>query len=77
MGRGDAKLSALIGSWVGIKGLLIAIWLAFVSAGIFVILGLLLKKIKRNEKIPFGVFLSFSGLIVWYFGNEIFLKFIF
>ena len=77
MGRGDAKLSALIGAWVGIKGLLIAIWLAFVSAGIFVILGLLLKKIKRNEKIPFGVFLSFSGLIVWYFGNEIFLKLIF
>ncbi|MDC3119008.1 prepilin peptidase [Prochlorococcus sp. AH-716-K03] len=77
MGGGDAKLSALIGSWVGIKGLLITIWLAFVSAGIFVILGLLLKKIKRNERIPFGVFLSFSGLIVWYFGNEIFLKLIF
>ena len=77
MGRGDAKLSALIGAWVGIKGLLIAIWLAFVSAGIFVILGLILKKIKRNERIPFGVFLSFSGLIVWYFGNEVFLKLIF
>jgi len=77
LGGGDAKLSAMMGSWLGIQGLFISIWLAFVSAGIFVILGLILKKIKRNEKIPFGVFLAFSGLLVWYFGNQIFLKIIF
>ena len=77
IGGGDAKLSALIGSWLGIQGLFISIWLAFISAGIFVTLGLILKKIKRNQKIPFGVFFAFSGLIVWYFGNNIFLKIIF
>ena len=77
IGGGDAKLSALIGSWLGIQGLFISIWFAFISAGIFVILGLILKKIKRNQKIPFGVFLAFSGALVWYFGNEIFLKIIF
>ena len=77
IGGGDAKFSAMIGSWLGIQGLFISIWLAFISAGIFVILGLILKKIKRNQKIPFGVFLAFSGLIVWYFGNQIFLKIIF
>ena len=77
MGNGDAKLSALIGAWLGIKGLLISIWLSFFSAGIFVALGLILKKIKRNQKIPFGIFLAFSGLIVWFFGNEIFLTVIF
>ena len=73
IGGGDAKLSALIGSWLGIQGLFISIWFAFISAGIFVILGLIFKKIKRNQKIPFGVFLALSGLLVWYFGNEIFL----
>ena len=77
IGGGDAKLSAFIGSWLGIQGLFITIWLAFISAGIFVVLGLILKKIKRNQKIPFGVFLAFSGLFVWYFGNQIFLKVIF
>ena len=77
IGGGDAKLSALIGSWLGIQGLFISIWFAFISAGIFVILGLILKKIKRNQKIPFGVFLAFSGALVWFFGNEIFLKIIF
>ena len=77
IGGGDAKLSAMIGSWLGIKGLFISIWFAFISAGIFVILGLIFKKIKRNQKIPFGIFLALSGLLVWYFGNEIFLDIFF
>ena len=74
IGGGDAKLSAMIGSWLGIQGLLISIWFAFISAGIFVIIGFIFKKIKKNQKIPFGVFLALSGLLVWYFGNEIFLE---
>ena len=77
MGGGDAKLSALLGSWLGIQGLFIAIWLAFFSASIFVIFGLILKKIKRKQKIPFGAFLSLSGLIVWQFGNQVFIRLIF
>ncbi len=74
IGGGDAKLSAMIGSWLGIQGLFITIWFAFISAGIFVILGFIFKKIKSNQKIPFGVFLASSALLVWYFGNEIFLE---
>ena len=70
MGEGDAKLSALMGSWLGIKGLFISIWLGFQLAGFFVILGLIFKRIKRNQKIPFGLFLASSSLIVWHFGNE-------
>ena len=77
IGGGDAKLAALIGSWLGIEGFFISIWLAFVSAGVFVIFGIILKKIKRNQKIPFGVFLALSGLLVWHFGNQIFLDLFF
>ena len=77
MGGGDAKLSALLGSWLGIQGLFITIWMAFFSASIFVIFGLILKKIKRQQKIPFGAFLSLSGLIVWQFGNQVFMRLIF
>ena len=77
MGGGDAKLSALLGSWLGIQGLFITIWLAFLSASIFVIFGLIFKKVKRNQKIPFGAFLSLSGLIVWQFGHQVFMRLIF
>tara|TARA_B100001250_G_scaffold307532_2_gene269360 strand:- start:743 stop:1555 length:813 start_codon:yes stop_codon:yes gene_type:complete len=70
MGKGDAKLAALIGSWLGLKGLLISIWLAFFFAGILGIIGLTFRKIKKDQKIPFGSFLSLAGLFVWYFGND-------
>ena len=76
MGGGDAKLSSLIGSWLGIKGLFISIWLAFQMAGLFVLIGLILRKIKRNQKVPFGVFLASSTLLVWYFGNDQIIRFI-
>ena len=77
LGQGDEKLFALLGSFLGIKGLLITFWLSFNSAGIFVIIGLLFKKLKRDQQIPLGIFLSFSGLAVWHFGNPLFLNFIF
>ena len=70
LGGGDAKLAALLGAWLGIKGLLITIWFSFNTAGIFIIIGLIFKKITLNQKIPFGVFLVTSGLLVWHFGNE-------
>ena len=69
MGKGDAKLAALIGSWLGFKGLFISIWLSFNFAGLFSIIGLITRKLKKDQKIPFGSFLSLSGLCVWYFGN--------
>ena len=77
LGEGDEKLVALLGSFLGIQGLLITIWLTFNSAGIFVLLGLLFKKLRRNQKIPLGIFLTISGLTVWYFGNPLLLDFIF
>ncbi len=77
LGKGDEKLVALLGSFLGIQGILITIWLTFNSAGIILLVGLLFKKIKRNQKVPLGVFLTSSGLMVWHFGNQFFLKFIF
>ena len=70
MGKGDAKLSALLGAWLGIKGLFLAIWLSFYMGGVFVIIGLISKKLKRRQKIPFGAFLSLSGILVWFLGND-------
>tara|TARA_B100000212_G_scaffold341542_1_gene325032 strand:+ start:537 stop:1343 length:807 start_codon:yes stop_codon:yes gene_type:complete len=75
LGGGDAKLAALLGSWLGVKGLLISIWLSFNTAGVFVIIGLTLNKINKNQKIPFGIFLVSSGLFVWHFGNNFIFRF--
>jgi len=76
LGNGDSKLAAMIGAWLGVKGLLITIWLAFNTAGLFVICGLVLKKLDRAQKIPFGIFLCLNGYLVWTLGNEFFIKYL-
>ena len=74
LGNGDSKLAAMIGAWLGVKGILITILLAFYTAGIFVICGLAFKKLDRKQKIPFGIFLCLSAILVWIVGNDIFIK---
>ena len=74
LGGGDSKLVAMLGAWLGVKGMLITIWLAFYTAGIFVICGLILKKLDRHKKIPFGIFLSLSAFLVWIMGNDMFIN---
>ena len=70
LGHGDSMLSALIGSWLGIKGLGLSWVLAFLIAGIFALLGLLSKKLKRGDPMPLGPFLSLGCFLIWIFGNE-------
>ena len=77
MGLGDAKLAGMIGFWIGFPGVIITIWLSFIISGLFVILGLASKRIKKGQLIPFGPFLSLTGFLIWLYGEDIFLKIIF
>ncbi|OUL43829.1 prepilin peptidase, partial [Prochlorococcus sp. HOT_208_60] len=63
--------------WIGFPGVIIAIWFSFIISGLFVILGLASKRIKKGQLIPFGPFLSLTGFLIWLFGEDIFLKIIF
>ena len=71
MGIGDAKIAALLGVWLGIKGLGLSVWLSFFISGIIVGVGLILKVIKPGQLIPFGSFLSISGILVWILGDKL------
>ena len=77
MGMGDAKLAAMLGIWLGFPGVLISIWISFLIAGVFVILGLFFKKICKGQLIPFGPFLSISGFLTWIYSDDVFLNIIF
>ncbi len=70
LGKGDAKLSALIGFWLGLNGLALTLYLSFVFSGLLVIVGLLFNRIKLGNYIPFGPFLSLCCFLVWTLGNE-------
>ncbi|HEY8891444.1 MAG TPA: A24 family peptidase [Clostridium sp.] len=69
LGGGDIKLMFALGIFLGAKGILVALFLAFIIASIISILLLLFKIKKRKDYIPFGPFLALGSFIAFHFSN--------
>jgi leader peptidase (prepilin peptidase)/N-methyltransferase len=67
LGGGDIKLMFALGMFLGGKGVLVAILLAFTIASFISVLLLILKIKKRKDYIPFGPFLSIGTYIAFHF----------
>jgi prepilin signal peptidase PulO-like enzyme (type II secretory pathway) len=73
MGFGDLPYAAMIGAFVGLKGLVVALAAAVVFG---VIIGLIARSAGRNQRgqpIPFGPFLALGALVGLFFGPQLFL----
>jgi leader peptidase (prepilin peptidase)/N-methyltransferase len=73
MGFGDLPYAAMIGAFVGLKGLVVALAAAVVFG---VIIGLIARSAGRNQRgqpIPFGPFLALGALAGLFFGPQLFL----
>jgi len=70
LGQGDSKLVSMISLWLGPLGILLSVGISYVFAAIFVILGLSMNFLRRNQFIPFAPFLAIGALLVWFFGND-------
>src|SRR5439155_27010611 len=68
MGGGDIKMMAMVGAFVGWKGVLLTVFAASVF-GSLVYVPLLLRHKKRH--IPFGVFLAMGAAVVFVFRDTI------
>ncbi len=71
IGMGDAKLLVTIGFYMGLANFLITFFFIGLFSGFFVIIGLIAKKIKFGDTIPFGPFIAISALIVKLFFNGV------
>jgi leader peptidase (prepilin peptidase) / N-methyltransferase len=69
LGLGDAKLAALLGAWLGPRGLLIALALAVLSGALLGICGRLSGRLRPHQPFPFGPFLALGALLVWMQGH--------
>ncbi|MBN2534019.1 MAG: prepilin peptidase [Spirochaetales bacterium] len=63
IGRGDAKLSALIATGLGLVGWVIALFWASFTGLITGVILIKMKKLKIKEEIPFAPFLAAGGVI--------------
>lgn len=71
MGWGDVKLAGFMGLFLGIKMVIVAFYVAFIT-GAFVGLALMIsKKANRKTLVPFGPFLIFGTLLAWFWGSQI------
>ena len=71
MGGGDGKLAAMLGAWLGWRGLLLSSFLACVM-GAFVGGGAIsLGVIRRRQPMPFGPFLALGAGIAVFWGESL------
>ena len=71
MGGGDIKLLAMIGAFIGWKGVLLTIFLSSLIGTLANIPGMLLSKKFFNYKLPFGPFIAVAAIIDVFFGEAI------
>lgn len=73
MGGGDIKLSFLLGLFLGFPGILVSLYLAFLTGAIIsIILILWKKKTSLKDTLPFGPFLISGTIISFFFGSLIY-----
>ena len=71
MGGGDAKLAALLGAWLGWRGLLLSLFLAALSGTVAGLAGIASGRLRRQQPIPFGPFLALGAGISLFLGNTL------
>lgn len=64
MGQGDAEIAGICGLFIGIKGILVSLFIAIVLGGIVASIILVLKLKDRKSEIAFGPYIAI-GAVIW------------
>jgi len=73
MGWGDIKMMPLLGAFLGVNKLVIAVFLSSFIGSILGILLMLIKKKGMQDPIPFGTLLAMGSFIAVFWGTQILL----
>jgi leader peptidase (prepilin peptidase)/N-methyltransferase len=71
MGGGDIKLAAMMGAFLGLSGLVVAIYVALLAGSLVGIALLVLRRAKVGTAIPFGPFLALGGVTAVFFADRV------
>lgn len=71
MGLGDVKMLALIGAFLGWRGVLVALFFSALSGAVIGLALMAWRGLKMKSKLPFGAFLALGGLIALFAGDRI------
>jgi prepilin signal peptidase PulO-like enzyme (type II secretory pathway) len=71
IGGGDVRIGVMMGCWLGFKGVLVALFIAYVTGALFGLILLSLRKKEMSSAIPFGTFLSVATFLTIFWGREL------
>lgn len=71
MGDGDADIAGICGLFIGIKGILVALFLSIILGGLVASTALILKLKDRKSEIAFGPYIAIGTLIWMMIGEKI------
>ena len=69
MGEGDIDIALICGLFLGIKGVIVTLFIAIILGGIVGAIILILKLKDRKAEIAFGPYLAIGGIISCLYGN--------
>lgn len=71
MGQGDAEIAGICGLFIGIKGILVALFIAIVLGGLVAAIILLFKLKDRKTEIAFGPYIAIGTIIYILIGKKL------
>ena len=71
MGFGDVKLAGVLGVWVGLRGLPVALMAAVVLGGLVALALLVFGRRRRKDAIPFAPFLAVGAMMALLWGETL------
>ena len=71
MGAGDVKLIAMIGFFVGLRGVAVVMMAAFLCGALVGIAYMLAGRLTRKDALPFAPYLAFGALVQVFWGEQI------
>ncbi len=71
MGGGDIKMMAFVGAFLGVKGVLLTIFVGSLFGSFYGLYLMLFKNAHRKTAIPYGPFLALGAFIIALYGDEL------
>lgn len=70
MGWGDIKLAVALGCWLGVAGMLVCFYIAFISGGLCGFMIWRKRGTVKNVLVPFGPFLALGAMVAFVAGSS-------
>jgi len=71
VGSGDIRLGALLGAYLGLPVVILALFGAYISGSIWAAYLLVRGRVRLKSQLPFGIFLGAAGIISFIFGPSV------